>query len=229
MNALLEAILGNDLTKVRTLLRADPGLAGQPVDQTHWCAPAIPHYLYAGDQPLHLAAAGFRADMVTELLAAGVDPNAAASRRKATPLHYAADGAPTAPGWDEALQVLTMKRLLAAGARINAPDHGGATPLHRAVRCRCATAVKFLLAEGAEATVQNHSGSTPFHLAVQNTGKSGSGSAEAHQAQREIIAAFRAAGLSPELPDGQGRSVLDWAKSPLVRQWILNPADPPAE
>ena len=202
MNALLEAILGNDLTKVRTLLRADPGLAGQPVDQTHWCAPAIPHYLYAGDQPLHLAAAGFRADMVTELLAAGVDPNAAASRRKATPLHYAADGAATAPGWDEALQVLTMKRLLAAGARINAPDHGGATPLHRAVRCRCATAVRFLLAEGAEAK--------PFRFHPVPFGRA----KHRQERQRERRGPPSPTGNHRRLPGGRPRSgIARWPRS----------------
>jgi len=43
--------------------------------------------------------------------------------------------------------------------------------LHRAVRTRCAAAVRFLLQAGADPTTRNKPGSTAFHLAVQNTGR----------------------------------------------------------
>jgi hypothetical protein len=39
------------------------------------------------------------------LLSAGANPNAARNRRKSTPLHYAADGFITGPGWDANRQV----------------------------------------------------------------------------------------------------------------------------
>jgi len=61
------------------------------------------------------------------------------------------------------------------------------TPLHRAVRTRCATAVSALLAGGADPKRQNSSGSTPMWLATHNTGRGGTGSAEAKTQQREIV------------------------------------------
>jgi ankyrin repeat protein len=61
------------------------------------------------------------------------------------------------------------------------------TPLHRAVRTRCATAVRALLDCGADARRQNGSGSTPIRLATLHTGRGGSGSAEAKAQQAEIV------------------------------------------
>jgi ankyrin repeat protein len=107
--------------------------------------------------------------------------------------------------------------VLDAGAEVNAQDKNGATPLHRAVRTRCAAAVKFLLDAGADPKIKNKPGSTAFHLAVQNTGRGGSGSERAREAQREIIEAFLERRVSPKLTDVKGKSVLDWAKS----DWIL--------
>src|SRR5205085_2619460 len=83
----------------------------------------------------------------------------------------------------------------------------GATPLHRAVRTRCAAAVKFLLSAGGDPTIRNKSGSTPFHLAVQNTGRGGSGAQAAIDAQREIIKTFLDFGVSPNLKNGSGKTV----------------------
>ena len=73
----------------------------------------------------------------------------------------------------------TIRCLFKAGAEIDAQDKNGATPLHRAVRTRCATAVRCLMEAGADATLRNKPGSTAFHLAVQNTGRGGSGSEKA--------------------------------------------------
>src|SRR5581483_212431 len=108
--------------------------------------------------------------------------------------------------------------LLKAGAAIEAQDKNGATPLHRAVRTRCAAAVKCLLDAGADATIRNKPGSTAFHLAVQNTGRGGSGADKARTAQREIIQAFLARGVSAQLKDAKGKSVLNWAKSDWIRE-----------
>src|SRR5439155_11724626 len=113
--------------------------------------------------------------------------------------------------------------LLDAGADIQAPDKNGATPLHRAVRTRCAAAVKCLLEAGADPTRKNKPGSTPFHLAVQNTGRGGSGAEVAKAAQREIIAEFLSLGLSPKLKDDKGKSVMDWARSSWIRNMLSGP------
>jgi hypothetical protein len=80
-----------------------------------------------------------------------------------------------------------VREWLDAGAEINAQDKNGATALHRAVRTRCAAAVKYLLERGADWKVTNKNGSVPFGLAVRNTGRGGSGAEVAKLAQREII------------------------------------------
>jgi hypothetical protein len=108
--------------------------------------------------------------------------------------------------------------LLAAGARVNAQDKNGATALHRAVRTRCAAAVRFLLQAGGNPTLRNKPGSTAFHLAVQNTGRGGSGTDKARAAQREIIEEFLRISLSPAIKDCNGKSVLDWVKSSWIRE-----------
>ena len=216
LEQLFEAIFRDDVNGVKSLLRANPNLvnlgAVEPV-----LSQEVLHWIYVDDTALHVAAAGHRVGIVEVLLAAGADPNAAQNHRRSRPLHYAADGANNHPNWNARRQVATIERLLDAGAEMGACDKNGATALHRAVRTRCALAVKCLLERGADATALNKPGSTPFHLAVQNTGRGGSGSEGAHAAQREIIEAFLARGVSPSLKDARGRSVLDWAKSESVR------------
>jgi hypothetical protein len=154
------------------------------------------------------------------LLAAGADVNATANHRRSSPLHYAADGFITGPAWDPAEQVKTIRCLLGAGADLHAQDKNGATPLHRAVRTRCAAAVQSLLLAGADPQRRNISGSTPFHLAVQNTGRGGSGEQMAKEAQREIIETFLSRGVSTGLRDGTGKSVVDCAKSGWIRDML---------
>jgi len=155
------------------------------------------------------------------LLDAGADVNAAKNHRHTQPLHYAADGYPENPAWNAERQVATIRLLLKAGADLHAQDKNGATPLHRAVRTRCAAAVKALLDAGADATIRNKPGSTPFHLSVQNTGRGGSGAEKAKEAQREIIQAFLAHGVSPKLKDASGKSVQDWVRLDWIRQLLV--------
>ena len=169
---------------------------------------------------LHLAAAGYRVEIVRQLLAAGADPNAATNHRGSSPLHYAADGFITGPVWDAKRQVETIRVLLDKGADVHLTDKNGATPLHRAVRTRCIAAVRCLLKAGADPRARNKPGSTPFHLAVQNTGRGGSGAAVAVRAQREIIKEFLSIGLSPSLKCGRGRSVRDCARSGWIRELL---------
>ncbi|HEX5125809.1 MAG TPA: ankyrin repeat domain-containing protein [Rhodocyclaceae bacterium] len=218
LNALLAAIVDDNQFVVSTLLKTNASLAQGHIDEPKLYDIGIFHWVYRGDTPLHLAAAGYRAEIVQLLLKAGADPNSYANHRRSGPIHYAADGYITGPAWDAAMQVRTIRRLLEAGANINAPDMNGATPLHRAVRTRCAVAVEFLLSAGADALARNKSGSTPFHLAVQNTGRGGSGEFEAKEAQQQIIETFLSVGVSTGLVDGKGNSVLECAKSSWIRQ-----------
>jgi hypothetical protein len=163
-------------------------------------------------------------EIIELLLAAGADPNATLNHRRSGPQHYAADGFITGPEWDAKRQVSTIRRLLRAGADLCAPDKNGATPLHRAVRTRCADAVAFLLDSGSDPTRPNKNGSTPFHLAVQDTGRGGSGAQEAREAQRRIIQEFLTRGVSQALGDGKGKSVADCARSGWVKSLLSGTA-----
>lgn len=217
MEALFQAILDDDRATVQDLLTKDPSLVVARTTEAKFHDEKIFHWLYVGDTALHLAAAGYRVEIVKQLLTAGADVNASMNHRRSGPLHYAADGYIIGPVWDAAQQVETIECLLAAGAKVNAQDKNGATPLHRAVRTRCASAVQVLLKAGADPTLRNKPGSTAFHLAVQNTGRGGSGTDEARAAQRRIIEEFLRFGVSPTIKDCNGKSVLDWVKSAWIK------------
>ena len=220
MDKLIKAILDDDRPAAKSLLKADPSLATRLFQKPKLYQSKILHWIYVGDTPLHLAAAGYRVVIMRLLLAAGVDPNGAQNHRRSGPLHYAADGYITGPVWSAARQVKALECLVKAGADIHAQDKNGASPLHRAVRTRSAAAVKWLLDAGSDPTLKNKPGSTPFHLAVQNTGRGGSGAEAAKDAQRQIIQEFLSCGVSPKLEDCSGKTVLDWAKSEWIREML---------
>jgi hypothetical protein len=146
----------------------------------------IKHYVYAGDTALHIAAAAYQLRVARELTRRGADV-AARNRRGAQPLHYACDGQPGSAFWNPAAQRDLVEFLIAAGADPNAWDKSGTGPLHRAVRNRCAAAVRALLAGGADPHRANSRGTSPLQLAIQTTGRGGSGSLEAKSQQAEII------------------------------------------
>ncbi len=83
---------------------------------------------------------------------------------------------------------------MAAGADPNAADKSGVTPLHRAIRCRCAEAVSVLLEGGADPRRPNGSGTSPLKLAIMTTGRGGSGSPAAKSQQAEIVRLLEAHG-----------------------------------
>jgi hypothetical protein len=220
LESLLRAIVEDDRSAARELIRRNPSLSTGLVDEARMYESKIAHWLYVNDSALHLAAAGHREVIARMLLAAGADVNSAGNHRQGRPLHYAADGYIVSPTFHAARQVKTIQCLLSAGAELHGIDKNGATALHRAVRTRCAAAVECLLQAGADPAAGNHSGATPFHLAVQNTGRGGSGDPAAKAAQRRIIESMLALGVSPTMKDSRGKSVFDWATSEWIRQLL---------
>jgi Ankyrin repeats (many copies)/Ankyrin repeats (3 copies) len=191
--ALVRAIVDDDAAAALRLLAASPVLVSARAEEgaTRQAAKAyyldeIAHYLYAGDTALHIAAAAYRLEIVRKLIAMGGDVRAR-NRRGAEPLHYAVDGAPGSRTWNSSAQAATVACLIEAGADPNTVDKSGVTPLHRAVRTRCAAAVRALLDGGADVRRTNKSGSTPMTLATRNTGRGGSGSPESKAQQAWIV------------------------------------------
>ena len=219
---LMNAIVNNNASEVAQLLASAPSLAAESIiiGATRQAAKEfyfqeIGHYLFAGDTPLHAAAAGYRTDIAEKLIENGANVGAV-NRRGATPLHYASDGHPNSRGWSPKGQAEMIALLVKAGADPNALDKSGVAPLHRSVRQRCASGVDSLLRNGASARLKNKSGSTPLHLAVQNTGRGGTGSLEAKALQREIIELLLKASANPKDRDGRGKTVRQAAQS----NWI---------
>jgi len=210
----MKTILDDDRVRVKELLKQNAALATAGATKP-FLATKITHWIYAGDTALHIAAAGYRVEIAKLLLDAGAEVGAAVNRRRSQPLHYAADGSLEHPNWDAKRQVRMIELLLEAGADIHAPDKNGATPLHRAVRTRCAAAVKALLEAGADATLKNKPGSTPFHLAVQNTGRGGNHGTHARPRVRPLRAfglpnSFRPFPNGSSLPFPRARGFIFW-------------------
>lgn len=182
---------------------------------TEYFFPEIRHYLYSGDTPLHMAAAGFRHELCRMLIDRGANC-AARNRRGAEPLHYASD----CNTWNPASQAATIECLIRAGANPNAIDKSGGSPIHRAVRTRCAAAVQALIAGGAKADLPNKNGSTPLHLAVQNTGRGGTGSPHAIEQQRQIIVLLLQSGASAKAKDGSGKTVSQIVTAGWIRELL---------
>jgi hypothetical protein len=210
---LFRAIAAGDVARISRLLATSPGLASQPIRTGASRTAAAPfylerieHYLYAGDTALHVAAAAHQARIAHDLVARGA-PVHARNRHGTEPLHYACDGSPGSRRWNPNAQTATIECLLTAGANPNVTDRSGVTPLHRAVRTRCAAAVRLLLDAGAHVRQRNGRGSTPLHLAVQTTGRSGSGSAEARQQQAEIVRLLMAHGARATDRGSHGKTV----------------------
>src|SRR3954471_12169134 len=95
MDRIFEAVLAG-ARQTAAVLRSDP-LAATKRATRDVLVDSIPHWLYAGDTPLHLAAAALQLASVEVLVGANADPNAA-NRRGATPLHYACDPRPDSRG-----------------------------------------------------------------------------------------------------------------------------------
>ena len=219
MEPILEAILESEKTLTQ-LLRKSPELSRLRVEQDH-LVETIPHWLYVGDTPLHLAAAALRVQAAQLLLERGADANAE-NRRGATPLHYVCDPRPMSGGtWDPQKQTDLIVLLVQHGARLQHVDRGGASALHRAVRARSPAAVRQLLGAGARVDALNKSGSTPLQLAVQSTGAGGT--AGSLSQQLEIIEILIRHGADPKAHDCRGRSALDSTKNKQLLAALQEP------
>lgn len=193
LRGFITAIISSNDVKASELLAASPELATATFQIGVTRATAntyflkeIGRYLYKGDTALHIAAAAYRTDLVRKLIKASADVHAG-NRLGHQPIHAAAVGGPGSRSWNPAAQAATIVCLIKAGADPNAADKRGVTPLHRAVRTRCAAAVRTLLENGADPVKKNGSGSTPMLLATMTTGRGGSGSTEAKAQQKEIL------------------------------------------
>jgi ankyrin repeat protein len=205
---IFEAVLANDPSRITT------AAAAQRMDED-LLVTELPHWLYRGDTPLHLAAAGLRYAAARALLAAGTPVNAV-NRRGATALHYACDPRPLSPTWDPDGQRRIIELLVSAGAVVDQPDRGGVTPLHRAVRARSPAAVAALLSAGADPrAATGKAGSTPLHLAVAPSGTSGT--AGVGDYQLEIVRLLLAAGATMADVDRNGIPVADRIQSQALR------------
>jgi hypothetical protein len=191
--------IATDARAASGIIKSDPELATEKLvvgatrqTSESYFIDEIKHYMYGGDTALHIAAAAYHAALVRELIAVGASVDAA-NRRRQQALHYAVDGGPRAPHWNPPAQAATIGGLIDAGADPNAVDMGGVAPLHRAVRNRCAAAVKVLLDRGADPKRKNGNGSTPAQLAMLTTGRGGTGAREAKTQQAEIVRLLAAA------------------------------------
>ena len=110
----------------------------------------------AGRSALHYACADGDHDAAVNLLSEGADPNLP-DRASWTPLHFAA----------QSNSVRTTEALLAAGARVDAIDEYGNSPLWRAVYASRGDGSLILLLRrnGADPHQENFSGVSPVQLA----------------------------------------------------------------
>jgi len=196
---LLAAIVADQAEAVR-LLRLTPEVAHARVADER-LVEEVPHQLYVGDTPLHLAAAALRPLAVRALLGAGADANAE-NRRGATALHYACDARPKGGHtWNPSAQRSVIELLLDAGSDIEHKDKAGAAPLHRAVRARSPQAVRCLLERGARVdATHGRRRTTALHIATHSTGASGTKGTRAEQ--HEIVELLRRYAADPR-PTGE--------------------------
>ena len=212
---LLRAIAAGDQSLAKRLITASRELARRPMHvganrqaSRSYFLLDVARHVYAGDTALHIAAAAYDIDVARMLLT--FDANVRAhNRRGAEPIHYAAVGSPGSSRWHPERQAEVIEYLINVGADPNATDRDEVTPLHRAVRTRCAEAVRVLLVHGAHVRAKNGNGSMPLHLAVNTTGRGGTGLGPARQQQSEIIRLLLTHGAHRSDTDERGRAHVD--------------------
>jgi len=139
----------------------------------------------AGDTPLKLAIRrGLGLEAVRRLLAAGASP-AGLEHEAAIDRHGE--------------EVAVLEALLDAGARADARDSLGDTPLHAAAKYGSPATVRALLARGAEVDAANRQGETPLCGALWMPSL-------APERTAQVAAILVAAGADPDRADGAGRT-----------------------
>lgn len=150
-----EAVEEGDLAKVKALVEggADVNKIASPPGKSS-----------DGRTPLHLAARHRSIDIVEYLIANGAKPNVTTPRMFNTPLHDAASNE-----WSEGTQIAGI--LIARGAKIDARNHDGYTPLHFAAEAGSRAMVELLLRAGASLQSRTGDGLTPLHCAARGNNR----------------------------------------------------------
>lgn len=148
---------------------------------------ANPNIVDESDRRPPLLVAPGAKDMVSALLDAKADPNIPSAGGE-TVLHYAV------PEPD------ITEMLLAHGAKANATNDLGETPLHWAAGAGLTNSVELLLSHGAHINARDNAGDTPLHFAVL-------------AGRTEMVDLLLAKGANPNLPNQEGKTPLDWAKN----------------
>jgi ankyrin repeat protein len=166
---LLSVYYGKDEVRGLLLARSVPldvfeaAAAGVRETVAEWIkedAALVHAFSHDGFTPLHLAAFFGRIPVVELLLSLGAPVNEVSQNPSALrPLHSAV--AHRQP--QVALEI--ARALIAAGADVNATQHGGWTPLHAAALHGNLPLVRLLLEAGAVANAKNDIGQTPAALA----------------------------------------------------------------
>jgi ankyrin repeat protein len=133
------------------------------------------------------AAAADNTGTVEYLVGTGNNPNA--THRGYTALHYAAMFGNTE----------MIAALVKAGARVDALDRLGNTPLCLAAARRQDEAARLLITAGADVNAQNHDGMTPLMAAAEH-------------GDLTLVRFLLAHGADPRKHDYTGRSAANWAE-----------------
>jgi ankyrin repeat protein len=144
---IVEALLAGDWDRVNALAADNPAIMNQ----------AHP----IGGNTLYAAAIG-GGERLFQLRALGADPNGRpAGGSGLTPARAAMSCVDARDAWLGAID------LLGNGADVNAPQAGGDSVLHGAVRARDARLVRLAIRKGADPTARDIAGRTPADLAVE--------------------------------------------------------------